>query len=73
MDILASGDINYLTREALTMMGLIGLLLLILLRVSRRLPTVAGSKIPGIATPAGSSSPNPQSREADGANSTLAA
>ena len=50
------------------MLGLIGLLLLILFRVSSRTPTVADSQIPGIATDVGISSPNPQTREADDAN-----
>jgi hypothetical protein len=54
------------------MFGLTGLLLLILFRVSSRTPTVAGSQIPEIATDVGTSSHNPQTSEADGANKLAA-
>jgi hypothetical protein len=50
------------------MLGLIGFSLLILFRVSSRTPTIACSRIPGIATEVGSSIPNPQTGEMDCAN-----
>jgi hypothetical protein len=50
------------------MLGLIGLLLLILLRVSSRALTAAGTQTPGIATEQVSSTPDPQIREAGNAN-----
>jgi hypothetical protein len=50
------------------MLGLIGLLLLILFRVSSRTPTVAAYPTPEIATEVERSTPDPQVRETDDAN-----